>query len=395
MTTTNTLLLTLCLALGVGGCDLMDNNGTGDRPDFAPEGTAYIVGVIEATADTAAFYGPPEVFVGTLDDQKNARWRLLEDDRVEVQHHIWSPTLFGEVVWLLDRLSQRPVGDEGAEVTIVGPLGQSGERSVRLVHKGAGVYADLDGLLLVRDNAVYRLDVTLSDGRRYTSAGYVPPAPRWTVPDSTVVPVELEIAPDNGTPLELGRGEYPEWEVDAPSAFVVTQSNYTNDREVFRLEPGEVFFREDAGDFRREGGNYTIMDGQTDPLAQPQPIWSADCYAAPVDFTTQYNRVSVVGPELAAFYWPELNEYATTTQSGAFEMHVRRVWGHGGWGKPLYEYLHGRANIERVGPTGAPLAHSESDALGVFGGYASIYRQSVMVPDRDFDISAIENWPCR
>jgi hypothetical protein len=55
------------------------------------------------------------------------------------------------------------------------------------------------------------------------------------------------------------------------------------------------------------------------------------------------------------------------------------------------DYFFGVSNIKKVGENGELLP--KSDAVGVFGGYSSVYRSSVIIPRRTWNLTLLETCP--
>ncbi|MFN3597441.1 MAG: hypothetical protein ACK41D_09250 [Rubricoccaceae bacterium] len=379
-----TLALLIALGALVSGCSLLEDDGDGARrPRHFPDGTPFIVGVIEATPDTAAFYGPPEAFVGTIIDPMSGRFLPERDPNFFIDNAIWSPTLYGQVVKLANQAHFLPVADNGATVTMTGPLGRPTERTVTLQLRNHGVYADLQGALDVVAGARYRMDVTRSDGKRYTATGSVPTLPEWTVPETTLV--NTRIHRDNRGHTEMGLSEeVGGWRLSPDANMTVTQTNYENDREIFLLDEGEQFFHWQRGNYRRAGGQYAIHMRDREPPYIPAVVWAQHCSFELTNSTRVWLRLSQIGAELEKMYTNEHNETSRMSDDG-HEQFVRRLWGNDGFGPRYAEWLFSLGNIEALDGGLRP--------FGVFGGYSSIYRTTVMKAVRNYEIPS--PWLCR
>lgn len=378
------LALLAALATLASGCNLFnDDDYVPKRPRHFPDGTPFIVGILEATPDTAAFYGPPEAFVGTIIDPMNGAFLPEQDPAFLVDNAIWSPTLYGQVVKLANQVHFLPVPDNGATVTMTGPLGQAAERTVALQLKNHGVYADLRGQLEVVAGAQYRMDVIRSDGKRYTASGDMPSMPRWDVADTTLVSPRLNQHPTGFT--EIGSVPLGGWTLSEDANITVTQTNYENDSEVWSLEQEETFFHWQRGNYRRDGSQYAIHMKDREPDFSTFGLaWGNNC-SGPIRASTRaWIRLSQIGEKLGNFYSNEFDHTATVSDDG-IEQFKRRLWGNDGFGREYADWLFSRGNIESLDGGLRP--------FGVFGGYSSIYRTTVLKPVRTYEIPA--DWSCR
>ena len=385
---TVSLLTLLSFFVSLAACDANDPNGP-LTTKLVPDSTVFIVSTLEASPDTSFHH--TQVYVGRLSDPLIPYYDLFADRGYKPNEELWMPIQWSQVGMKLRNLRLRPHPDNTAEVSVTGPLGQAGERTVQLQHERRGVYGDLSNELVRTPRGRYRLDVRLADGRGYTAETTVPGLAEWEIPDTFGVAVELE--PDDGSGYRAEAGRLPlAW--DAADDAVVTVFGFNRslaaDRATFGLEADENFPHEDRGDYIRMGAFYFVFTTSFSD-AGPAITWFESSVDPLVDHHDLYLRLYQLSPELSRYYAPEDYEY-TIVDGDPWEQVQFNVIAEAVENRDT-TYFHSVSNILRVGPDGRALPHAESDAVGIFGGYTARYARSAMTPAREFDPCAF-GWAC-
>ena len=385
-----TLLSALALplsALGLAACDSGETT-----PQFrhkrVPDGTPFIVATLEATPDTVHHH--PQVYVGSLTDPQDFDYNLFADAEHKPGDELWMPTFFAQVAMLGRQLNLRPTPDERAAVTVTGPLGEPGEATVAFAHERRGAYGDLERRLVQVALGRYRLDVTLGDGRRYTAETQLPGLGALTLPDTTFIPVRLEVVlPEDGggyfethdgpvrVPVQYGEG----------AVLSVCRRNMSleHDRLLFGLGPDEEFPYQDRGQFLSTSGVYLIATNAAMPEGETPcaMVWSEGSAYRRFDAIPNHFAFLQLNADLSRYYVAEDFEFSTMPYDPFAGEKLTRQMDAGAYRDSTF--LPSVSNIYRVGPDGAALPKAQSDAVGVFGGYTARYARNVMVPVRSWD----------
>lgn len=371
----------------LAACDL-NNPNTLLTTRLVPDSTVFIVSTLEASPDTSFHH--TQVYVGRLSDPLIPYYDLFTDFAHKPNEELWMPIQWAQVGMKLRNLRLRPHPDNTAEVSITGPLGQAGERTIRFQHERRGVYGDLDQELVRVPRGTYRLDVRLADGRSYTAETTTPGLAEWVVPDTFRVSTELQ--PDDGSGYHYEAGRLPlEWGAaeDAAVAIFGFNRSLAADRATFGLEADENFPHEDRGDYIRMGAFYFVFTTSFSD-AGPAITWAESSVDPLVSYHDLYLRLYQLSPALSRYYAPEDYEYSHVDGD---------PWAEAQWntgavvGDRDTTYFHSVSNILRIGPDGQALPHAESDAVGIFGGYTARYARSAMTPVRSFDPDTLGWYP--
>lgn len=374
------LLALLGCFVTLAACDA-NNPHTPLTTRLVPDSTVFIVSTLEASPDTSFHH--TQVYVGRLSDPLIPFYDLFADFVYKPNEELWMPIQWSQVGMKLRNLRLRPHPDNMAEVSVTGPLGQPGERTVRFQHERRGVYGDLNSELVRVPYGTYRLDVRLADGRSYIAETTTPGLAEWVVPDTLRVPVELQPGDGSGYHYEAGRLPL-EWD-DAEDALVAVfgfNRSLAADRATFGLEADENFPHEDRNDYVRMGAFYFVFTTSFSNTG-PAITWHESSVDPLVDYHDLYLRLYQFSPELSHYYAPEDYEYSHVDGDPWAEVQFTTI-------AEVVEnrdttYFHSVSNILRVGPDGRALPHTESDAVGIFGGYTARYARSAMTPVRNFD----------
>jgi hypothetical protein len=390
----------LFLALLTAGCGLFEERNPDDpnrRYDKAifPERTPLIAATFEATPDTQAFYAPAEVFVGLIEEPLDKDYVVYLDPAVEVDEAIYSPTLHAQVMEFAYQGHFRPIPDTGAEVVVTGPTGTAWEQRVVLPHHRAGVYVDTAERLVMLAGGHYQLDVHMQDGRHYQSEMRLASQPDWSIPDTLEVEVKRLYRERSGNCYEESdlwenAPRLPDPQTVKDGSLAAMQVNYSNDWEVFFTPPGGFRF-EDRGNYRREGGTYSIFT----PAAHSTGMFGIGWLekASPkqgfVSEKKAWFRFSQMEWNLSRFYFNEFIEFLNLNGDPSNDRYWNTV--PDAIFQRNSDYFFGVSNIKKVGENGELLP--KSDAVGVFGGYSSVYRSSVIIPRRTWNLTLLETCP--
>ena len=255
------------------------------------------------------------------------------------------------------------------------------------------------GQLGVRPGEQYRLNVTMADGRKYTSVTEIPQAAAGTIPDTVRVPVSIDPAFGRDYYIEGGFVAVP-W-IPAPGADVVVwgaNRSLEADHYFWGIDPsrGEGLPGEDRNDYVRIGVEYQIDNVEyINPISTIRPYfepvvgWAEVSNRAVINKHDLYLRLYQLNADLGRYYSPEDTEYSVSSGSpwamASGDVEANAV------SKRKTGYFASISNILRVGPDGRALPKAQSDAVGVFGAYGARYAHRILVPVRNFD-PADYNW---
>jgi hypothetical protein len=381
--------------LGLAACD-----ATG--PEFSklvPDDTPFIVSTLEFSPDT--LYHHAQVYVARVTDLPD--YRLFDDPERNVGNEVWNPTMWAQVAWKLDDLGLAPEPEPEAAVSITGPLGQPNEQNVALAYERDGVYGDLAGQLSVEPEQRYRLDVVYPDGSAYTAETRVPRAAEVDLPAVVDMPLELQRGEHGYIEQNVGREPmtYPCEEVEGASLSVFKRSqDRWIDAVFFVLEDDESFFYEDRGDDYVRGPRTYFIDtnGQNYDTSRCSIAWlaSPNILPQPLGSVTHFARYLQVGAELGPYYEREFLSYGFRgAEDGSwrdpYQAQSTRELDAVASGDPAYAFS--ISNITKRAPDGSVLPRSQTDAIGVFGGYSARYLRSTVRLVRDWD-PCDYGWDC-
>ena len=391
----------LCLgALAVLTCAACDSDARDREPGkLVPDRTPFIVSTLEYSPDT--LYHHAQVYVARVTDLPN--YRLFNDRERNIGNEVWNPTMWAQVAWKLDDLGLAPTPEPNARVTLTGPLGQPSEAVVELVYERGGVYGDAARSLSIEPEARYRLDVAYPTGEAYTAETVVPRAAAVELPTDFPIMLELQTG-ETGYFERTIDGEhltYPCEEV--PGAELTVFKSSTNrwiDAIIFELDESEYFPYEDRGDNYVRGPQTYFIDtnAQEYPTSRCSLTWrmSPSYIAQPLDSFSHYGRYLQIGSELAAYYEREFISFGvryTESESGydPYSDQGTRELDAVAQGDPAYAFS--ISNIQKRGPDGEVLPRTQTDAIGVFGGYSARYLRSTVRLVRDWD-PCDYGWDC-
>ena len=366
----------------LGACDKIPTNNSEDGVyKIIPDDTPFIAGLLEATNDTVHHY--PEIVVGYVSDGNF----VPEYKEVKDIQELYNPTLWTQVVRTLQRFELTFEAESEAKVMVTGPLNKVQQKTVVYIHEGNGVYGDVNSELELLAGEKYLLEVKLPGERGYKKETIIPSETSLQTPDT--VRLSVKYTPyHNGDPAESSDPHYFMY-FNYPEHTYLTeiQSNNSNDRYQLFLEPDEKFLFEEKGNFLRLGSAYgvnvngsskdSIQKGWWRDLGYP---WIQD---HPIDI--DYTRISyfsngiwdnfqnldnwfvLIGEEREAQY--ERFEEALSTRDST--------------------YLFDVSTIEKIDENGKILPKSDNDAIGFFAGYFSLYKKTVLIPVRNFDLDSV------
>lgn len=349
-----------------------------------PDRTPYISGLLEATKDTVHHF--PEVVIGYLTNVKDENHSdfirsskdLPELYNIEQLSHLLNITQ----VWLLTWEEE-----QYAKVRVTGPIGLPSEQTVEYEHQGGGVYGDVNLDLDLIPEGVYRLDAELPDGRIYSSITTIPGKTEITIPDS--ITVQVEYAPYmDGTPREKHTSSYPVL-YKHPEHYnqKILQLNTSLDRELLLMEDEEVFPFFDRAPYLHIGIMYSI--GMVDTIEDTfNFVWGQDLNKPKEEIWQKQNswlRFSFFNDGLGEFYMPPVGLFSVNGD----EWHKREREHFDAYMNRDSTYLFDVSTILKVDDNGDVLPKEESDAIGFFGGYFSVYKQTTLYPIRNFDLDSV------
>lgn len=263
---------------------------------------------------------------------------------------------------------------------------------------------DLAEALVVIPGASYRLDVRLADGRAYTARTQTPEAPTFAPPDTFYMPLELgQSEPGVWTERNLNEEvhyfECTPSPSDAPLTVYQSAGTEAYDRRVWGLQPGEELWYADRNDYVRQGQGYKIVTHDAyDDYDNCAVLWINHSRNPFQEWLPVYLRLEQVGADLARWY--EESQTWVGTRQRDEDILWEDPWVDNVMDRRLdavafrdTTYLPSISNIDRVGLDGQLLPRAESDAVGVFGGYAARYARSVLWPIRSWDPDTLDWGP--
>lgn len=368
----------------VVSCKQQITDGKEKIAKFIPDNTPYISGLLEVTNDTSHHYS--EVVVGYFTNHIDFTYDeifSLSDEAPGVYNTDLMTQLIRSMTWL----GMSYQAEKNAKVSVTGPLSHPLEKEVRLENNNDGLYNDVNSSIKLVAGEFYRLDVRLPDGRSYSNTTQIPSEVSIEIPDSIGVKVKL-LKRDDG-----GLHEFP---ISRPpiiynhpkeSHLRVAQRNLNIDRELLLLEPGEEFNFKDHSNYLRSGSHYGISLKKNNPdtllsywgqdLEKPRSkIWMDN---------KAWFRFSFFSAGIGDNFFPMVDLYAASEE----------------WDKqmltPLLDAIDNRdttfffdvSTILKVGEDGNVLPKEQSDAIGFFAGYFSVYDRATIYPIRNFDLDSL------
>ena len=370
-----------CLIILTNCTKAPTNNNGQEFYRIIPDNTPFITGLVEATNDTVHHY--PEVVIGYVSDGN------FDPSYEEVQNieGLYNPTLWTQVVRTLQRFELTFREESKAKVTVTGPLGGPFEKTVEYTYEGNGVYGDIHSELELISSKKYLLKILIPDGRSYLKESQIPEMVEFNVPDTTKLNVVYRPYND-GTPREESiPNKYIKFKFP-PNIFITElQSNTSVDRDILLLEPNENFLFEDRGNYLRNGSFYGIstISNQDDSLRKSWIKGLIDESSGSLEKEIDWMRFSYFDNGMWKNFQNLSNWFSTKGQRWD-EMFSR-------FEEALSTrdsiYLFDVSTIEKVGENGEILPKSENDAIGFFAGYFSVYRKTVLIPVRNFDLDSV------
>ena len=132
------LVVSVALA-GFTGCDSANPYGN-VTVRLVPDDTPIIVSTLEYSPDTTFHHA--QVYVGTVTDPLDRSYDLFQDAEHRPGFEMWHPSFWAQVGMKLYRLHLRPTPDDGASVSITGPLNGGSAQTIRFAFETRGVYGD-------------------------------------------------------------------------------------------------------------------------------------------------------------------------------------------------------------------------------------------------------------
>ena len=362
-------------------CNVSDSDNKKNK--MVPDNTPFIASTLEVTDDTVHHY--PEVYVGTVTFIDG-----FYDNRIccDAIPGIWWPTLNAQVNKTARKMDLVRTDIDDAEVTIAGPLETELEQTVKFKSEGLGVYGDQDYKLKLIENGRYRLEVTMPDGSQYRAITTLPELAQWPVPD-TLRP-ELDLLQNGDVFVEQTPGRKRlrlEYEEAQNAELTVLKINESDDRETFFVGKDEQFLYENKGKYLRDGATYAIKHNTESLFADSTtfgPLWFEDSEtplkeSVDVWMYLRQNNADMSNPW---HYQPIFNFIGVSSDDL--------------WSRQDQEFVDARfavdsdylfeiSNILKVGDNGEVLPEEQSDAIGIFGGFSTVYRKTVMKPRRSWD----------
>lgn len=352
--------------------------------NFVPDNTPFIMGLIEASNDTLHYF--PEFVVGFVSQkQRDDNDDVFKDYRD--YNDIKNTDLLVQVVntskWF--NLSFFPELD--AVVRLEGPLSEISPKKVTLTNLGNGRYGDDTESLKLLPGESYKMETIFPDGRKYYS--------------ETIIPSQIDIDILNSFDIEVSLRKYEtgefyekqksrniiEYGFAPETKLLLIQNNTNQDREYLFLEPNEKFLFEERGDFVRSGSLYGVGLAKKgiDTLYQSWIQNLAIDRTQVIDSAKHWYRFSFFSSGIGDRFIP-MEEFYSAKEEWLNSMNSN-----------LYKafdtndstYLFRTSTIQKISENGDILPIEETDAIGFFGGYFSVYRKSTLIPIRNFDLDSL------
>lgn len=370
------------LIVGVTACVTDSPTEDPSLQKMMPDNTPYIAGLIEASYDTTHHY--PEVVVGYMTDVNDS----FHPDVLTSYPAIYNPTLLTQLVKSSYGFGFAFEAETEATVTVTGPLDTAKEQTVIFIHEGKGVYGDQNYELPREPEGRYRLDITLPDGREYTAQTIIPEAVDMSLADSINIHLRYEPFGD-GTPREEFIQPTPIiFNTPADYFMTVLQYNTDKDRELLLMEPNESFAYTDRSNYLRTGIGYavgfpkpfppdTLLRRWTQNLDKPRDEILMDKH--------YWLRFSFFSKGIGRMFIPLVDFYSAGQKFQEEIVYPRLDALAAGDSTYLFDV----STINKIGKNGSVLPKTDSDAIGFFGGYFSMYRQTTLYPIRNFDLDSV------
>ena len=382
-------LYVIYFILLLSGCNVFNSENSSNK--LVPDKTPFIASTLEVTEDTVHHY--PEVYVGRVKFKAG-----YYDNRIccQVIPGIWWPVLNAQVNKIARRMSLVRTDIDDANVTITGPLNNENKKTVQFQSEGLGVYGDQNYELELIEKGRYRMDVTMADGSGYRAFTTLPELANWPVVDTIRPDLELNTIRGNLFEQTPDAKDVRLYYDEAPDAVLtVGKINQSDDSDVFSLSDDENFLHSEKGNFLRSGSTYMIRNNEGALFSDSTffgPIWQ-ERIQKPTKISIDvwmYLRQHNADLSSRWFYQPIFSGIGVSSDNLWSKMEQEQV---DAFFNRDTDYLFEISNILKVGANGEVLPEDQSDAIGVFGGFSSVYRKTVMKPGRSWDPDSLDWGP--
>lgn len=351
-----------------------------------PDRTPYIAGLVEATYDTVHHF--PEVFVGYVSDP------AFVSDPFNYFYYtnetVYNTTLWAQITGTIQMSKLVTEHEEDAVVIVTGPMGESEEQTVNYTYINEGIYGDTHSELVLKPRSTYRLDVTLPDGRSYTRTTTIPSEATVDVEDTVYTQVVYRPY-DDGTPFEWNNQNLPEVYISIPEDSYITelQTNTSHDDKFFYTDIDQLLFAE-KGNYMRRGIIYSIRtyaQNERDTLLQ---TWSLDIGGVKKndpDYSKRedWYRISHFSKEIGERF-NNFDEWIVPVGEEYERIENKRI--NFSFNRDS-TYLKEVSTILKRAEDGTVLPKAQSDAIGFFAGYFSVYKKVVLIPERLYNVDSV------
>lgn len=349
-----------------------------------PENTPFIMGLLEATYDTVHHH--PEIVVGFVNNVEG----YINPDRMRNIPRLFNTTLYTQVTKTTRLFHLTFTPDKEALVFVAGPVNHKEEKKVLFEYLGEGLYGDTKYDLNLIPGEEYKLNVEFSDGRSYQKSTKIPGSTSIEVPDS--IGIRVDYTPYNdGSAQESSPSDsnyYIKFLYPEGSYYFEAQSNSNRDREQLLLEPEEEFLYSDRSSYLRDGSLYHIAKTTNVIKDSLRRQWGQDLYDKTEEevWHSKYfwMRFSFINEDLGDIFHPAFDFYSSREN---FDEVYNRFIEEFEARNP--SYLLDVSTIQKVNEEGEVLPQSETDAVGFFAGYFSVYRTTTLYPLRTFDLDSV------
>lgn len=354
-------------------------------PQPLPDNTPFVMGLVEATDDTVHHFS--ELIAGHV---SNIEGYFNDNSTAEIPG-LYNPTLWKQATKTFQWFHLNFTPDDQAIVQVTGPVGSPSEKNVQYKSLGGGLFGDVQQELELIARGEYRLHVEYSNGTTYGANTQIPAKPDIHIPDSLALQVDYdpyhdgsakETSPDHAIyyiPVTYPEGSY----------VTVVQNNANTDRETLLMEPGEHFLFENHSPYLRSGSMYAVVAkhvGQQDSLRR---MWIQDLYNKYEDEVwhakENWTRFSFFSESIGGIFFPLVDMFASDDQFNEeiYNPYIEEFEAMNS------TYLLQTSTIKKADESGVILEEENSDAIGFFAGYFSVYHNSKTYPFRTFDLDSV------
>ena len=366
----------------LSACDKIPTNNSEDGVyKIIPDDTPFIAGLLEATNDTVHHY--PEIVVGYVNDGNF----VPEYKEVKDIKELYNPTLWTQVVRTLQRFELTFEAESEAKVMVTGPLNKVQQKTVVYIHEGNGVYGDVNSELELLAGDEYLLSVELNDGRAYSKITKIINSIEIEVPDT--IKIDIVYKPfENGTPREESiEQKYITYKYPKDYTISEIQSNSNNDRDILLLGEKENLLFQDRSNFLRAGSLYGISTSKNteDTLHKRWVRDLSDPRNNRVTIQKEWMRFSYFGKDM----WENFQNLSNWFGMKGIKIEEMYSRFEEALSTRDSTYLFDVSTIEKIDENGEILPKSDNDAIGFFAGYFSLYKKTVLIPVRNFDLDSV------